>query len=487
MTSRRVKLLAPLLALSLVAAACGDDDDDAGDTAAEDTGGEDTAADTGGEDTGGEETMTEDTGGEDTGGAAGPASFTLFGAPTGVEADALQGFIDVYNTETGSDITFTGSDQFEEQLRIRVEGGDPPAVAVTPQPSSICTFADQGELVSLEEMGFDIATMEANHSKFWMDLGLCADGQHYGIPWFPNFKSIIFYHQPTFEANGYTVPETYEDLVALSEQIVADGLTPWCFGFGSDAATGWPGTDWLEDIYVRQSGGEMYGQWFRHEIPFNDPSVVSAFDKFGEIFFGEGFVLGGTENVADIDFRDSPGPLFTDPQPGCLMLKQGSFVANFFEQAPDYEAGEESEIAVFPFPSIDGNGGAMGGGDTIMVFDGAPANVQAIKDWITPEWQCTLASASGGGVAPYGGHGVAGVERLPGHKDVDPNCYESDSAKAFAATITEALGQNTFVFDASDLMDPAVGQGSFWTAMVDWSKGASSQEVADTVEGSWPA
>jgi alpha-glucoside transport system substrate-binding protein len=458
-----------LATLSIVAAACGGDDDDA--EPAEEPAAEEPAA---------EEPAAEEPAGE-------AAAFTLFGAPTGVEGDALQGFLDVYNAQTGSDITFTGSDQFEEQLRIRVEGGDPPAVAVTPQPASICEFAADGVLVSLEDMGFDIAEMEANHSKFWMDLGLCEDGMHYGIPWFPNFKSIVFYHQPTFEAQGYEVPETYEDMVALSEQAVADGFTPWCFGFGSDAATGWPGTDWIEDIYVRQSGGEMYRQWFRHEIPFNDPSVVSAFDTFGEIFFGEGFVLGGTENVADIDFRDSPGPLFTDPQPGCLMLKQGSFVANFFEQAPDYEDGEEAEIGVFPFPTIDGNPGAMGGGDTIMVFDGSDANVQAIKDWISPDWQCTLASASGGGIAPYGGHGVAGVERLPGHKDVDPNCYESDSAKAFASTITEALGANTFVFDASDLMDPAVGQGSFWTAMVDWSKGASSQDVADQVEASWPS
>jgi alpha-glucoside transport system substrate-binding protein len=169
------------------------------------------------------------------------------------------------------------------------------------------------------------------------------------------------------------------------------------------------------------------------------------------------------------------------------MLKQGSFIANFFEQAPDYEPGEDAEISVFTFPTIDGNVGAMGGGDTLIVFNNATdATIQAVKDWITPDWECTLASASGGGVAPYGGHGVEGVERLPGNKNVDINCYESDSAKAFAASVTEALGANTFVFDASDLMPPEVGQGTFWQAMIDWSQGTSSQDVADTVEASWP-
>jgi alpha-glucoside transport system substrate-binding protein len=414
------------------------------------------------------------------------AEFTLFGAPVGVEGEALAGFVDVYNAETGSIIGFTGSDDFEAQLRIRVDGGDPPAVAVTPQPSSICPFADEGALVSLEEMGFDIAKMEADHSKFWMDLGLCDDGQHYGIPWFPNFKSIVFYHEPTFTANGYEIPETWDEMIALSQQIVDDGMTPWCFGFESGGATGWAGTDWLEDIVVRESGGQTYADWFNHEIPFNDPAIVSAFDKFGELFFAEGFVLGGAENVAGVYFADATIPLFQKPEPGCLMLKQGSFIANFFVDAPGYEEGDENNIKVFPFPTIDGNTGAMGGGDTIMVFDGSPENVKVIKDWITPDWQCTLASASGGGVAPYGGHGVEGVERLPGHKDVDPNCYETESGIAFATAITGALATNNFVFDASDLMPPEVGQGSFWTGMVDWSTGTSSQEVADTIESSWP-
>jgi alpha-glucoside transport system substrate-binding protein len=456
-----------LAVLSLVVAACGGGD------------GAGTTADAGG----GTATTSGEGGGETEGGGA---DFTLFGAPTGVEGEALQGFIDVYNAATGNNITYTGVSEFEQQLRIQVDGGDPPAVAFTPQPASICSFADEGALVSLEDMGFDIAEMEANHSKYWMDLGLCEDGNHYGIPWFPNFKSVVFYHMPTFEEGGYAVPETYEDMVALSQQMVADGQTPWCFGFGSGDATGWPGTDWIEDILVREQGSEVYAQWYNHEIPFNDPAVAQAFDTFGEIFFGEGFVLGGPENVAGIIFEDSPGPLFSDPA-GCAMLKQGSFIANFFTTAADYEEGEESEIGVFAFPTIDGQAGAMGGGDTLIVFDGAPENVAAIQDWITPEWQCTLASASGGGIAENGGHGVAGVERLPGHKDVDPNCYESDASKTFAEAITTALAENTFVFDASDLMPPEVGQETFWTGMIDWTQGTPTQEVVDAIEASWPS
>jgi alpha-glucoside transport system substrate-binding protein len=457
LTTSKSKWFMPLLVvIALVAAACGDGTTD---------------------------TTTAD-GGD---GAAADAEFALWGAPTGVEGEAMTGFFDVYNAEVGSNITYNAVAEFEEQLRIQVDGGNPPAVAFTPQPASICAYADDGHLVSLEDMGFDIAAMEENHSKYWMDLGVCDDGNHYGIPWFPNFKSVVFYHEPTFTANGYEIPETYEDLIALSEQIVADGLTPWCFGLESGTASGWPGTDWIEDIYVRQNGSDMYAQWYKHEIPFNDPTVVTAFDTFGEILFGEGFVLGGAEAASSTFFEDSPGPLFADPTPGCLMLKQGSFASNWFSATPDFEEGEQEEIKVFAFPTIDGNTGAMGGGDTIIVFDGSPANVAAIKDWITPDWLCTLASASGGGVAPYGGHGVAGVERLPGHKDVDPACFESEAGQTFATAVTDALAANTFVFDASDLMPPEVGQRTFWDGVMAWTRGDSTQETLDTIEASWPS
>ena len=457
---RKSKWIALLFVFAMVAAACSSDDE-GGDTTVAAGGGETTEAPSGGTDMTG-------------------ADFSLFAAPTGAEQDALQGFLDVYNAETGAELVFEGSDTFEQQIQIRVEGGNPPDVIFAPQPALICEFAADGNLASLEDMGFDIAEMEANHSKFWMDLGLCDDGKHYGVPWFPNFKSIIFYHEPTFTENGYEIPETYEDLVSLSETIVADGMTPWCFGFGQDAGPpGWPGTDWLEDIVVRNSGGEVYGQWFRHEIPFNDPAILEAFDIFGEIMFGEGFVLGGADNVAGVSFQQSPLPLFNDP-PSCLMLKQGSFISNFFP-----EGGEES-VKFFAFPDIAGNTGAMGGGDTLMVFNDDPQVVQAVKDWITPEWGCVLASPGGGTASALGGHGVAGIERLPGHKDISPDCYETDGSKIIAEAITGALATNNFVFDASDLMPSEVGAGSFWEAMVEWTEGKSAQDVTDEVEAGWP-
>ena len=400
---------------------------------------------------------------------------SVFAAPTGDEGASIQATFDVYNEATGGTVTYEGSDSFEEQLRIRVDGGNAPDIAITPQPGSICEFADNGEIVSLEEMGFDIAELEAAHGAYFIGLGQCADGNHYAIPSNANYKSIIWYNKPAFEAGGYTIPTTWDELVALSEQIRDDGITPWCIGLGSDAATGWPGTDWIEDIMVRTAGADVYNQWVNHEIPFTDPAVVTAFDTYAEIMFGEGFVLGGADGVAAIDFRDAPDPMFNEP-PSCMLHRQASFIANFF---PDgVEAGTDADF--FDFPAIDESlpPAAMGGGELMIVFNNRPEVVAALAAYSEPALQCVQASPAG--------HGIAGVERISANANTSNDCYESETVKKQAAAVAEALGQNGFVFDASDLMPSAVGQGSFWTAMVDWTRGTSTADVLEAVETSWP-
>jgi len=452
--NRLHRLLALLAVLALVVAACG-----------------------GGE--GGEDDATTTSSAEET------ADFTdvdvsgtevsLWSAPTGDEGTAIQAAFDVYGAAEGATVTYLGSDSFEQDLRIAVDGGSPPDIAVTPQPGSICEFADAGSIKSLEDMGFDIAALEAAHGAYFIGLGECADGNHYAIPTNANYKSIVWYNKPLFDAGGYTIPETWDDLVALSEQVRDDGTTPWCIGLGSEAATGWPGTVWIEDIMVRTAGADVYNQWVNHEIPFTDPALVTAFDTYAEVMFGEEFVLGGPDGVSAIDFRDAPDPMFNDP-PSCMFHRQASFIASFFPEG--VEPGVDADF--FNFPAIDTSlpAAAMGGGELAIVFDDRPEVVAFVEAYAGPDLQCVVASPAG--------HGIAGIERISANANTPADCYESDTVKKQAEAVAAALGANGFVFDASDLMPSAVGQGSFWTGMVDWTRGTPTAEVLESIESSWP-
>ena len=453
---KRAKWLLVLVVFAMIVAACSSDSSDDTTTT--------TAGDGGGDDMTNEYTDVDVSGTE----------VSVFAAPTGDEGASIQATFDVYNEATGGTVTYEGSDDFEAQLRIRVDGGNPPDIAITPQPGSICVFADAGEIVALEDMGMDIAALEAAHGSYFMNLGVCADGKHYSIPTNANYKSIVWYNKPAFEAAGYAIPETWDDMVALSSQMVADGTTPWCIGFGSDAATGWPGTDWIEDIMVRTAGADVYNQWVNHEIPFTDPAVQTAFDTFGEVMFGEGFVLGGPDGVAAIDFRDAPDPMFNEP-PSCLMHRQASFISNFFPEG--VELG--TDAAFFNFPAIDTSlpAAAMGGGELAMVFNNRPEVAAAVLAYSQVPLQCIQAS----------GAGVPGIERISANAGTGEECYVTDTVKLQAGAVAAALAGNGFVFDASDLMPPAVGQGSFWIGMVDWSRGTPTADILQTVEDSWPS
>jgi alpha-glucoside transport system substrate-binding protein len=268
------------------------------------------------------------------------------------------------------------------------------------------------------------------------------------------------------------VPTTFDELIALSDQIVADGGTPWCVGFESGGATGWPATDWMEDIMLRTAGPEVYDQWIAHDIPFNDPAVVHAGEIFGDVMFGDGYVLGGAENTPSVAFADAPLPMFEEP-PGCWLHRQASFIAASFPE----DAVSGTDFDYFLFPTIDQEGLLYGGELTVV---GKNANRPEVKDFldrfISQEVQCAMG-------------GVRASSRISPNLEVGPDCY-ADAALAEASEILiPAIADGTGRFDASDLMPAEVGQGSFWTGMVSYMQGGpdSLQGVLDDIEAGYPS
>jgi alpha-glucoside transport system substrate-binding protein len=265
------------------------------------------------------------------------------------------------------------------------------------------------------------------------------------------------------------VPETWDDLIALSDQIVDDGSAPWCIGFESEGATGWPATDWMEDIMLRTAGPDVYDQWVNHEIPFDDEAVVNAAETFGEILFADGYVLGGASATADIAFGDAPLPMFEDP-PGCWLHRQASFINSFFPE--DAEAGTDYDW--FPFPPIDQEGTLFAGELTVVGTAGnRPEVIDFLERFLGEEVQCEMG-------------GVVASSRISPNVNVGGDCYANEILADAADVLTEALEENTGRFDASDLMPAEVGQGSFWTGMIEFVRGADAASVLSRIEDSWP-
>ncbi|HZB78249.1 MAG TPA: ABC transporter substrate-binding protein [Actinomycetota bacterium] len=415
-----------------------------------------------------------DAGGDGDGGGGSPAqeentgSVNVLAAVEPEEADAINALFDEHiNADAEFTAEIEASGNFEEQVQIRAEGGTLDVILL-PQPGGVVDHAESGNAVSLEDLGFDIAEMEATFGEYFMSLGE-SGGEHYGIPTNINLKSMVWYPADDFDAAGYEVPTTYDELIALSDQIKADGGTPWCVGFQSEGSTGWPATDWMEDIMLRTAGPDVYDQWVTHEIPFNDPAVVTAGETFGEVMFTDGYVLGGPENTPSVAFGDAPLPMFDDP-PGCWLHRQASFINAFFPEGT--EAGVDYDW--FTFPPIDQEG-TLFAGELAVVFSNRPEIVDFLEAFMGEEVQCAMG-------------GVTASSRISPNVNVGPDCYANEILADASVVLTESLEAGTGRFDASDLMPTEVGAGSFWSEMMAYMQGGpgSLQTVLDNIEASWP-
>src|ERR671911_745298 len=332
---RLLRLMALALVLVLVGAACAADEDGDGG------------------------------GGGGGGGTENTGQVNVLSAGDPGEVEIYNGIIDeLINADADYTAEIEASGEAEQQAQIRGEAGTLD-IFLAPQPGLVAGLAQDGQLTSLEDLGMDIGQLEELFGEYFVSLGE-VDGQHYGVPTNINLKSMVWYPKDDFDAAGYTEPTTWDEMLALSDQIVADGGTPWCVGFQSEGSTGWPATDWIEDIMLRTAGLDVYEQWYKHEIPFNDPAVLNAAQIFGDVMFHPDYVLGGAENTPSLAFGEAPLPMFDDP-PKCWLHHQATFINAFFPEGT--EAGVDYDW--FPTPPIDEDN-KLFAGELAMVFSHRP-------------------------------------------------------------------------------------------------------------------
>ncbi|MEL6609997.1 MAG: ABC transporter substrate-binding protein [Pseudomonadota bacterium] len=396
---------------------------------------------------------------------------TISGPWLSPEDDFFRSAVAYFAEATGAEVIYTGSDSFEQQIVIDAEAGAAPNVAVFPQPGLASDLASRGLLSPLPAGMGDWVAENYGAGQSWVDLGTYADAdgadQLYGFFYNVNVKSLVWYNPENFEDAGYEVPTTMEDLKALTEQMVADGETPWCIGLGSGAATGWPATDWVEDMMLRTVEPAVYDQWVTNEIPFDDPRVVAAIEEFGYFARDDAKVAGGAGAVATTDFRDSPDGMFTSP-PQCYMHRQASFIPAFMPE--DVEIGVDADFFYFPgFAEKDLGNPVLGGGTLMAITDASDATSELMEYMQLPLAHEVMMAQTG---------------FLTPHKGVNSDAYLNGSLRKQGDILVNAT---TFRFDGSDLMPGGVGAGTFWTGMVDYAGGKDAAAVAADIQASWDA
>ena len=469
---KQFKWLLLLVVFALVAAACGDDADDTTTTAAtsDTTAAETTAAP---DDSG----STETTAAPETTEAAmvdlAGTTVTVFSSEDGVdEATGIQRGLDVFAEANGMTITHTGAKDFSDQINAQAVGGNPPDIAMFPQPGKVKDFASQGYLLPLDP------AVDAAVRPQWPAGTLEAysvDGVAYALQTKTDLKSIVWYNTQVFADGGYAIPTTLDELVALSNQMITDGQTPWCIGIESGPATGWVFTDWMEDMMLRIEGPEAYDQWVTNELKFDDPRVVAVGETILSVWNTPGNTYAAGGSIAATAHSADNGPALADGT--CAMVKQASFFAAFLPEGTTVGPDGQVDTFYFNFPAPDGSQPVLTAGNSAAAFRDAP-EVWAVMEYLgsteyAHERQKAQREIKGGDASGY----------LTANLNVDLSLWND-----LEATFIEVLlNASPARFDGGDSMPAAVGSGSFWTEGTSAVNGDKSVADAFTaIQATWP-
>lgn len=391
------------------------------------------------------------------------AQIRVFGALVDEDAERLMNALRYFEAASGIDVEYSGSGDFASLLMLEISKDLPPDVLILDHPAQLSDLAQQGLLVPLPDSARQSILENVAGGESWVKLG-SVDEAFYALGHNVNLKSLIWYAVESFDQAGYAIPQTWDELLALSDEMSTAGVAPWCMALESSAATGWPAADFIENLMLRTVSAEDFAAWIGNDLPFTDASVRNAFDLFGQIGRNEAYLFGGTANLLTTNYGDGPDPLFSTP-PGCYLHFQDSQIPLLFPE----EIDPQTESGVFYFPPLDPALGRPVMGTTHLIaqsFD-RPEAAALMQYLMTPLAQ-ELLMIQGGYITPL--------------KTADVAIYPSPLMRQQGEIL---LSADRFQYDASDLMPEIVGGGVFWTAAADYVAGVSAEEVTEFVQAAW--
>lgn len=380
--------------------------------------------------------------------------------------DGLKAGLAPLAQKAGVTVEWSKVDNINQLIMTKIQANDTPDIALIPQPGVVADIVKRNKSVALDDV-VDLAALKSSMIPGTLEAGT-VNGKLHGLLVSSNAKSFVFYPKKAWDAKGYKAPQTLAELDTLTAKIKADGTTPWCLGIESEAATGWPATDWFEDLIMREGGADGYNKWVKHETKFDSELVRAAAAQFEKIAFTEGNVVGGRKAISSNNFGTAGNGMF-DATPKCMMYKQGSFITGFFPDA--VKADLDNQVGVFYFPPKDAGGDKpiLGGGDMAVLLNDSAGGREIMK---------LLGD-------PAIGEPAMGTSFLSPHKSFDVTKYKGTLTQEVAKI---AYGSSVFLFDGSDQMPGAVGAGTFWKDMTAWISGQQDLDTTlKNIDASWPA
>jgi alpha-glucoside transport system substrate-binding protein len=350
-----------------------------------------------------------------------------------------------FTTKTRIQVNVESTRDLPAVLDVRVKGNNPPDVTAVPNVGQMHQLADQGKLVALDKF-IDMTRYKQDYAQSWINLSSWK-GTLYAVLPKANNKATVWYNPTQFQAAGGTIPQNWDEMIAVSDKLASAGKYPWAIGVESSASSGWPAADWISGIYMSKYGPDMYTKWVNHQIPWTDPSIKDAIQMFGQIVNGKHYINGAPQSILATNFQDASYQPFTSP-PKAYMYYLADFTAGFItSQFPNIKAG--TDFNFFPFPTINAQykGAITGGADLMVAMKDNDGSRQFMQFMTTAEAQ-TIWVKRGGSTSL--------------NRSVSLDDYPNPVARQSAQVL---IGATAAQLSVGDLV-PAALQAAYWKGLL---------------------
>ncbi|MCC9707040.1 extracellular solute-binding protein [Streptomyces sp. MNU76] len=332
----------------------------------------------------------------------------------------------------GIPFEYQGTAAQREVLLSKVQSGEPPDIAIMPGVGELAEYADQNLLKSLNGL-----YAEEEYGAPWKPASSPREDA-YWVPVKADLKSIVWYREGQRPANS-PAP-----------------LTSWCIGMGDDGASGWPGSDWIEDLVLQREGPEIYGKWALGDasVPWTGSAVREAWEAWAGLLRQDEAAAG---RALLTDHRGAPGEygLLFEGRGGCALEHQGSFARSFY--GDKWQGAGLMDSA----PLLPGGGYRVRGhevtGDFAALFSDRPRAGELIERLASREGQRKWSQA-------------ADVFSANRRVRQEGGPVEREIAKRLTGTGPRCL-------DASDVMPPAVRDAFYEAVLLTIARAAAGEEL----------
>ena len=324
-------------------------------------------------------------------------------------------------------------------------------IGIIPNPQGVTNLASRDLIKNVSTVTIDKTNIYNLYPDHLVNI-LSVDGELFGgwIRLFPN--SLLWYDNNKIENYSNIDLSNFESLSEYTKKLADEGTPSWCLNSESGAAQGIIQTNWLENILLTKYGPKTYDRWSNLDIEASSIQIYSSIKFLGDLFLYPGIVQGGARTILGLEFKNLPQYLL-DEKSTCFLSLGGHYFINYVDEKYNYE----KDYNFVAMPSLNFEGFVVGFGDSLVMLNNTEITEQVFAKILSKDFGNSWSNNSDS-------------QFISANVQFDSKSIANPITKKEFKIIQQALQNNKFRYDASDIMARPIGADRLWKTLTAYFK-----------------